>query len=79
MPKNLRAISTCLDSLYSMEILECKICNNQSNFFSNAIILKKYKIAYFKCETCGFIQTEYPFWLDEAYLNPFAEADVGLV
>ena len=32
--------------------------------------MNKYQIKYFYCEYCGFLQTENPFWLDEAYSNP---------
>ena len=31
-----------------------------------AKILKK-DIAYFDCDQCGYVQTEEPFWLEEAY------------
>ncbi|GAG32417.1 unnamed protein product, partial [marine sediment metagenome] len=47
--------------------------------FSTAQILKKYKIQYFKCTMCGFIQTEDPYWLDESYSQAITESDLGLV
>jgi hypothetical protein len=36
-------------------------------------------VQYFKCPDCGFIQTEQPYWLDEAYRNVIAPSDVGAV
>lgn len=48
------------------------------NFFS-ANILSKYDVQYYKCTHCGLIQTENPFWLDEAYDSAIASLDVGLV
>jgi glycosyltransferase involved in cell wall biosynthesis/tetratricopeptide (TPR) repeat protein len=57
----------------------CKICGNESNYFDRATILRKHEINYFQCPNCGFIQTETPYWLEEAYLEPIANSDVGLV
>ncbi|WP_215360858.1 class I SAM-dependent methyltransferase [Polynucleobacter ibericus] len=42
-------------------------------------ILKKYVISYFYCKYCNFVQTEKPYWLDEAYNNPIADSDTGLI
>ena len=42
-------------------------------------ILKKYKIRYFRCQQCGFIQTEEPYWLEEAYSFAIARQDVGIM
>ncbi len=59
--------------------MKCKVCNSQSNYFATAQILNKYDISYFQCSNCGFIQTEEPYWLEEAYSNAIAISDVGLV
>lgn len=50
-----------------------------SSGFAEATILNKYTISYFKCERCGFVQTEDPYWLQEAYASPINRSDVGLV
>lgn len=42
-------------------------------------MLHKYDCAYFFCDDCGFLQTEEPYWLDEAYTRAIADADSGLV
>jgi Methyltransferase domain len=42
-------------------------------------ILKKYSVQYFRCQQCGFIQTEQPFWLEEAYSSAIASQDVGIM
>ncbi|TWU34414.1 class I SAM-dependent methyltransferase [Novipirellula artificiosorum] len=39
----------------------------------------KYDIEYFRCCECRFIQTEQPYWLDEAYQDAIIPTDVGLV
>ncbi|MDY7022325.1 MAG: methyltransferase domain-containing protein, partial [Cyanobacteriota bacterium] len=57
----------------------CHICGNRSSQFSQATILNHYNVNYFQCSVCGFVQTEDPFWLEEAYSSPIAASDVGLV
>jgi hypothetical protein len=42
-------------------------------------ILNKHEINYFYCKHCNFVQTENPYWLDEAYNNPIADSDTGLI
>jgi hypothetical protein len=36
-------------------------------------------VQYFRCGACGFVQTEEPYWLDEAYAQPINANDVGIV
>jgi 2-polyprenyl-3-methyl-5-hydroxy-6-metoxy-1,4-benzoquinol methylase len=59
--------------------VNCKICNSTTDIFHKAKVLNKYTVAYFKCSNCGFIQTEDPYWLSEAYTEAIATTDVGLV
>ena len=59
--------------------MNCKICNSISNHLFSGRILNKYNIGYFRCADCGFIQTEDPYWLKDAYANPIHTLDVGLV
>jgi hypothetical protein len=58
---------------------QCKICGMPSEFFDEAKILRKFLIKYFRCATCGFIQTETPYWLDEAYSSAIAKQDTGIL
>ena len=46
---------------------KCKICDSNSHYFATAKVLQKYNVDYFQCSNCGFVQTEEPYWLDEAY------------
>lgn len=39
--------------------------------------MNKYVISYFYCNNCGFLQTEEPFWLQEAYREPINISDTG--
>ncbi|MGE5659840.1 MAG: methyltransferase domain-containing protein [Actinomycetota bacterium] len=60
-------------------MMKCKICEATSLKFANARIINKYNIDYFQCQNCGFVQTEEPYWLEEAYSEAIAKSDVGLV
>lgn len=42
-------------------------------------VLGKYKVSYFHCLDCGFLRTEEPYWLDEAYNRAISAADTGLL
>jgi len=44
-----------------------------------ATVLGKYTIEYYRCDTTGFIHTESPYWLNEAYTDAITSLDVGLV
>lgn len=41
--------------------------------------MEKYPVKYIQCSMCEFIQTEKPYWLDEAYASAITSIDVGLV
>ncbi|MGL5271457.1 MAG: class I SAM-dependent methyltransferase [Selenomonadaceae bacterium] len=59
--------------------MQCKICGNITKFFSRAVVLDKHEITYYQCISCGHIQTEEPFWLEEAYSDAIATSDVGMI
>jgi 2-polyprenyl-3-methyl-5-hydroxy-6-metoxy-1,4-benzoquinol methylase len=59
--------------------MNCKICSAATSAFDEGIILNKYKIKYYKCDNCGFIQTENPYWLEESYSEAINRSDVGYV
>jgi len=57
----------------------CKVCSERTDFFARALILCEHSVAYYKCSACGFIQTEEPHWLEDAYASAITSSDVGLV
>jgi hypothetical protein len=57
----------------------CKICDSDAVPFYKGKVLNKYEINYFRCGSCGFIQTENPYWLKEAYSEAIAQLDIGLL
>ena len=59
--------------------MQCPICSSQMKFSFTATVLNKYQAQYEVCDTCGFLRTHEPHWLDEAYSSAIAAADTGLV
>lgn len=59
--------------------MKCKICNEESKYIFNAKILNKYDVEYFKCSSCKFIQTQKPYWLEEAYSDAISVSDTGVM
>ena len=59
--------------------MKCNICSHESAFFSKIQILEKYVVSYFICPSCGYLQTEEPFWLKEAYEQPINKNDTGML
>ncbi len=42
-------------------------------------VMRRHQVTYFCCDECGLLQTEKPYWLDEAYEEAIPDADTGLV
>ena len=57
----------------------CNICNQKTTEIFSAKLLQKHIVKYYQCKTCSFIQTEKPYWLNEAYSEAIADLDVGYV
>ena len=57
--------------------MKCKVCNSVIVKVFSAGMLHKYEVSYFLCSECGFLQTENPFWLKEAYSRPVNPEDTG--
>ena len=59
--------------------MECNICNTQTLLFDKALLMGKHDIGYYRCPKCGFVQTEEPYWLPEAYSSAITNSDIGLI
>ncbi|WP_162242740.1 class I SAM-dependent methyltransferase [Dyadobacter sp. Leaf189] len=59
--------------------MKSKITGGETEFLFSFKILHKYDVKYYRCKQTGFIQTEEPYWLDEAYKTAITKLDVGLV
>lgn len=45
----------------------CRLCGGELFFAFSSTVLERHSVRYFLCQTCESLQTEYPFWLEEAY------------
>ena len=43
------------------------------------VLLQKHPTQYFHCLDCGYVQTEEPYWLPEAYESSIKDADSGII
>lgn len=57
----------------------CKICGAQTKKLFSEKVLHKYDVVYMQCEQCCFIQTEKPYWLEEAYASAINNNDTGIL
>jgi hypothetical protein len=60
-------------------VANCRICGAVAEAAFSHTILTKYPCDYYSCGACGFLQTQEPYWLEEAYASAVAAADTGLV
>lgn len=63
----------------SKDILPCPVCGSSRKLAFRSLVLNKHDVSYWHCARCGLLQTEEPYWLDEAYCDAIAVADTGLV
>ncbi|WP_407685895.1 class I SAM-dependent methyltransferase [Mycobacterium sp. HUMS_1102779] len=57
----------------------CRICTSNTQLAFTRKVLAKYDCRYYFCPNCGGLQTEEPYWLEEAYASPVASADTGIL
>jgi len=57
----------------------CRICGSTAAPLAKALVLNKHHVQYFHCPECRFVQTEEPYWLQEAYSDAIGKTDIGLV
>ena len=56
-----------------------KITGGETNHLFKALVLQKFEVDFYQCIDTGFIQTQEPYWLDEAYSSAITSLDIGLV
>ncbi len=57
--------------------MKCNICGTESQAYCSERIMGKYDIEYYHCSNCDFVQTEEPYWLEEAYSRSINLSDTG--
>lgn len=63
-----------------MKPIACRLCEGEATLTFKGVILGKYDVGYFQCANCKCLQTEQPYWLEEAYsLGNLADSDTGSV
>jgi hypothetical protein len=57
--------------------IPCRLCGSKSEYVFKKKNLRRYDVSYYRCAGCCCMQTEMPYWLDEAYAVPGVHMDVG--
>ncbi len=57
----------------------CPVCGGHRDAVFSKRLLGRYDVSYLYCADCGLLQTEEPYWLEEAYSDAIADADTGLL
>jgi predicted RNA-binding Zn-ribbon protein involved in translation (DUF1610 family) len=57
----------------------CPICGTESKPVFQGKIMRKYIIQYYQCHRCGFLHTEKPYWIQEAYQDAITSVDTGIM
>ena len=57
----------------------CRVCKSKVSKIFSSNVLQKYPVEYFQCSRCDYIQTENPYWLEEAYNSPINVSDTGMI
>jgi hypothetical protein len=57
---------------------ECRVCAAPAHHCFDGTVLS-HKVAYFECPECGYLQTETPYWLEEAYGTAINRSDTGIL
>jgi hypothetical protein len=59
-------------------IKNCRNCGGVAKYiFTGNLIC--HQVDYFECSSCGYVQTEDPYWLDQAYAEAINESDTGIM
>ena len=58
-------------------VIPCRLCGAEAAYKFSARLIAKYDVRYYVCSGCGSLETEQPFWLDEAYSLNLGDLDCG--
>lgn len=59
--------------------MKCHICDSETKLAFTKLVLKKYNVMFYQCSNCYYIQSEEPYWLDEAYNSALNIDDTGIL
>jgi hypothetical protein len=55
----------------------CRLCGSPTKQRFSLTVLNKHAVGYWECAGCRSLQTDAPYWLDEAYGSNLADIDTG--
>jgi methyltransferase family protein len=79
-PVDRRALSANEEANLDMEdsaTIDCRLCGGPCRRVFTQTILHKYRVAYYRCDTCSSLQTQDAYWLEEAYATNLSGLDTG--
>jgi hypothetical protein len=56
----------------------CRVCGSESKYAHTQLVLGR-PVRYFDCRVCGYVQTQSPDWLEEAYSRAITGVDTGIM
>ena len=60
------------------ELQKCRCCNSNTYLVHVGTVINR-KVSYYECASCDYVQTEMPYWLDQAYLDAINKSDTGII
>ena len=57
----------------------CRLCGGTTTVVFTRRVLQRFEVDFRRCEDCESLQTERPYWLNEAYSSAIASMDTGAV
>jgi len=63
----------------TLEKTVCRLCGSDSLYRFSKELLGKYDVKFYHCENCASLQSELPYWLDEAYSGERQIPDLAIV
>jgi hypothetical protein len=57
----------------------CRICGTNAIHLFKGQIFNRLQVGYFECPCCDYVQTEDPYWLQEAYNKSITASDTGIM
>jgi hypothetical protein len=59
------------------DLCRCRLCGGDTVFAFRKLLIGKHSVSFFRCGTCSSLQSEAPYWLDEAYGTDVDALDTG--
>jgi Methyltransferase domain len=62
----------------SNRVDSCRVCGATTRYVYTLRLLNR-DVGYFDCRQCGYLQTQQPDWLVDAYARPINDVDTGIM